>query len=75
MRARVVHDVVTQRGALVENTYDWYAQDRAGNVWYLGESRRRRNTAQSHSERRADPALVLGESLGAPRRVERVLEG
>jgi hypothetical protein len=40
VRARVVHDVVTQRGALVENTYDWYAQDRAGNVWYLGESTR-----------------------------------
>lgn len=36
--ARVVHDVVrTRGGALVEDTYDWYAQDRAGNVWYLGE--------------------------------------
>ena len=40
VRARVVHDVVTQGGALVENTYDWYAQDRAGNVWYLGERTR-----------------------------------
>jgi hypothetical protein len=40
VKARVVHDVVTRRGALVENTYDWYAQDRAGNVWYLGESTR-----------------------------------
>jgi hypothetical protein len=35
--ARVVHDVVTQRGKPVEVTDDWYAQDRAGNVWYLGE--------------------------------------
>jgi hypothetical protein len=35
--ARVVHDVVTQDGELVEDTYDWYAQDAAGNVWYLGE--------------------------------------
>jgi hypothetical protein len=35
--ARVVHDVVTEDGKLVENTYDWYAQDRHGNVWYLGE--------------------------------------
>ena len=35
--ARVVLDVVTQRGRLVEKTFDWYAQDRAGNVWYLGE--------------------------------------
>lgn len=37
VKARVVHDVVTRDGALVEDTYDWYAQDRAGNVWYLGE--------------------------------------
>ncbi len=27
-------------GALAEETYDWYAQDRAGNVWYLGEDAR-----------------------------------
>jgi hypothetical protein len=31
-------DVVTEKnGALIEKTYDWYAQDSAGNVWYLGE--------------------------------------
>jgi hypothetical protein len=35
--ARVVRDVVTEDGAPVEVTDDWYAQDRAGNVWYLGE--------------------------------------
>jgi hypothetical protein len=33
----VVSDVVTQSGSLVEKTTDWYAQDRAGNVWYFGE--------------------------------------
>ena len=37
VQARVLHDVVTRRGRVVEDTYDWYAQDRAGNVWYLGE--------------------------------------
>jgi hypothetical protein len=37
IEARVVHDVVTANGKLVENTYDWYAQDKQGNVWYLGE--------------------------------------
>ena len=37
IEARVVHDVVTEDGQLVEVTDDWYAQDRAGNVWYLGE--------------------------------------
>jgi hypothetical protein len=35
--ARVVHDVVTEDGKPVEVTDDWYAQDRAGNIWYLGE--------------------------------------
>jgi hypothetical protein len=35
--ATVVHDVVTEDGEVVEDTYDWYAQDSAGNVWYLGE--------------------------------------
>ena len=36
--AVVVHDKVTARGELVENTFDWYAQDACGNVWYLGEN-------------------------------------
>jgi hypothetical protein len=35
--ARVVRDVVTEGGEPVEVTEDWYAQDRRGNVWYLGE--------------------------------------
>ena len=33
----VVHDVVTLEGEVVEDTLDWYAQDKAGNVWYFGE--------------------------------------
>ena len=36
--ATVVHDVVSDHGELVENTFDWYAQDGCGNVWYLGEN-------------------------------------
>jgi hypothetical protein len=32
-----VHDVVTEDGVPVEVTDDWYAQDSAGNIWYLGE--------------------------------------
>ncbi|MCA9315028.1 MAG: hypothetical protein KDB73_06020 [Planctomycetes bacterium] len=34
---RVVHDVVQIDGEVVEDTYDWYAQDLDGNVWYMGE--------------------------------------
>jgi hypothetical protein len=37
IEARVVRDVVTDKGVPVEVTDDWYAQDSAGNVWYLGE--------------------------------------
>jgi hypothetical protein len=37
VRARVVHDVASRSGRVVEDTYDWFAQDRRGNVWYLGE--------------------------------------
>jgi hypothetical protein len=35
--ARVVRDTVSQDGQLIEDTFDWYAQDNDGNVWYLGE--------------------------------------
>ena len=35
--AVVVRDVAWDEGILVEDTLDWYAQDTAGNVWYLGE--------------------------------------
>jgi len=37
IQARVVHDRVFRGDTLVEDTFDWYAQDAAGNVWYLGE--------------------------------------
>jgi len=33
----VVHDIVTVGGVLAEDTFDWYAQDNEGNVWYFGE--------------------------------------
>jgi hypothetical protein len=35
--ARVVRDTVIEDGELIEDTFDWYAQDAKGNVWYLGE--------------------------------------
>lgn len=33
----VVRDRVYLDGELIEDTYDWFAQDSEGNVWYLGE--------------------------------------
>jgi hypothetical protein len=35
--ATVVRDQVFVDDELIEDTFDWYAQDREGNVWYLGE--------------------------------------
>jgi len=34
---RVVHDKVFMQGFLQEDTFDYFAQDRDGNVWYFGE--------------------------------------
>jgi len=34
---RVVIDRAYLDGELIEETYDWYAQDLTGNVWYFGE--------------------------------------
>lgn len=36
----VVRDTVTEAGDVVEETTDWYSQDRLGNVWYFGEDTR-----------------------------------
>jgi hypothetical protein len=35
--ATVVRDTVSERGRPIERTLDYYAQDKQGNVWYLGE--------------------------------------
>jgi hypothetical protein len=37
IRCTVVRDTVSQHGAPIERTFDWYAQDKHGNVWYMGE--------------------------------------
>ncbi len=33
----VVHDQASRQGTVLEDTFDWYAQDKRGNVWYFGE--------------------------------------
>jgi hypothetical protein len=53
--ATVVHDKVTEHGELIENTFDWYAQDLCGNVWYMGE-----NTKESRTGR-SSPRQVRGK--------------
>jgi hypothetical protein len=64
VRARVVHDVVTGNGRLVENTYDWYAQDSAGNVWYLGEDTKEYENGKFKSTKGSWEAGVDGAQAG-----------
>ncbi|MEQ1736294.1 MAG: hypothetical protein ABL886_07825 [Rhodoglobus sp.] len=35
--ARVVRDTVYRGDTIIEDTFDWYAQDQDGAIWYLGE--------------------------------------
>ncbi|HZM41691.1 MAG TPA: hypothetical protein VFB94_21385 [Acidimicrobiales bacterium] len=44
--ATVVRDTETQGDQPVEDTFDWYTQDRDGNVWYLGEDTREYENGQ-----------------------------
>ena len=37
IEARVVRDTVRREGEIIEDTFDWYAQDAGGAIWYLGE--------------------------------------
>jgi hypothetical protein len=37
IETRIVHDQVSEQGEVKEDTFDWYAQDAEGNLWYLGE--------------------------------------
>jgi hypothetical protein len=43
----VVDDRAWEDGKLTEKTYDWYAQDNKGNVWYFGEAPKSTRTARS----------------------------
>ena len=69
--ATVVRETETVNGELVENTFDWYAQDRDGNVWYLGEDSKAFGDGGSVSragswEAGEDGALPGIIMLGAP---------
>jgi hypothetical protein len=37
VKSTVVRDTVSERGVAIERTFDYYAQDKHGNVWYMGE--------------------------------------
>jgi len=71
----VVRDTVSEEGKAVERTFDWYAQDKQGNVWYMGEDslelRKGRLVRASDSWQSgvdgAKPGIIM---RGSPRRGE-----
>jgi len=62
--ARVVRDVVTEKGRFVEVTDDWYAQDRRGNIWYLGEDTTEYENGRPVSKEGSFEAGVDGAQAG-----------
>ncbi len=58
VRTVVVHDVVRNAtGEIVEDTWDWYAQDNRGNVWYFGED----TTAFEHGKKSTEGSWEAGK--------------
>jgi hypothetical protein len=71
----VVHDVASAGGVIIEDTFDWYAQDVDGNVWYFGEDTTAFEGGTSSKEgsweagvEGAKPGIVM---LGTPKVGER----
>jgi hypothetical protein len=61
----VVHDqVFSANGNLAEDTFDWYAQDRFGNVWYFGEDTAEYANGQVSSTKGSWEAGVGGAQPG-----------
>jgi hypothetical protein len=62
--AIVVRDVVSVGGEIMEDTYDWYAQDKTGDVWYLGEDTKEYENGQLVGTRGSWEAGVDGAQPG-----------
>jgi hypothetical protein len=61
--ATVVRDTVSEHGKPVERTYDFYAQDKRGNVWYMGENSLERRHGKMV---RASDSWLAGVDGGKP---------
>jgi hypothetical protein len=62
--ARVVHTEVSEGGEPIEDNHAWYAQDGAGNVWYLGERGRELANGRVESTKGSWEAGVDGAQPG-----------
>src|ERR687884_359596 len=64
VKCLVASDRVTEDGELIEQTYDWYAQDKEGNVWYFGEDTKEYNNGKVTSTKGSWEAGVDGAKPG-----------
>jgi hypothetical protein len=60
----VVKDVVRVNGKIAEYTFDWYAQDADGNVWYFGEDTAENENGEIVSREGSWEAGVNGAHAG-----------
>lgn len=60
----VVHDFVKIKGKLSEDTYDWYAQDKHGNIWYFGEYTKKYDNNNNYDTTGSFEAGVNGAMAG-----------
>ena len=59
-----MRDTASDRGELIEDTRDWYAQDVCGNIWYLGENTKEYEDGQVVSTEGSWEAGVDGAEAG-----------
>jgi hypothetical protein len=55
----VVQDRLSLNGKLYETATDWYAQDKAGNVWYFGEDTSESSAAWQAGVNGAQPGIYM----------------
>ena len=60
----VVDDRGYEGGKLIEKTYDWFAQDNKGNVWYFGEDTKELNNGKVTSTKGSWQGGVDGAKPG-----------
>jgi hypothetical protein len=60
----VVRDTVTKNGRVAEDTYDYFAQDDRGNVWYFGEATRETSASGKTSTKGSWEAGIKGALPG-----------
>jgi hypothetical protein len=60
----VVDDRAWENGQLIEKTYDWFAQDKEGNVWYFGENTKEYKNGEVVSTKGSWEAGVDGAKPG-----------